>query len=192
MTPFLPISAVDPTIILSLLSEERPVEDFTSLLPCLSSLPVVEIYALLSSLDLVVEERSYYATPLKSKRPRLGQSFLKDKSFLAPPIVDSTIDVLSLQPEIFLPLFDSLYKRVASLQVVSENFRVDSVASRQKLILLQQTFSGELTLLQDRLGCDPGLTDVPLRSSWERISFLHSLIMDSLQLSVDMRYVYID
>ena len=58
---------------------------------------------------------------------------------------------------------------------------MDSVSSRQQLILHQQTFGGELTLLQDRLGCDPGLIDVPLRTFWEGISFLHSLVLESLQ-----------
>ena len=94
------------------------------------------------------------------------------------------MDILSLQPETFLPLFESLCKRVPSLQAASETLRVDSVASRRQLILHQQTFGGELTLLQDRLGCDPGLTDVPLRSSWEGISFLHSLVLESLQPNV--------
>ena len=171
-------------MIVQLLSAARSVEVWTSLLPRFSSLPALEIGVLLSSLDLAVEERSYYATPLKLKRPRLGQSSLKDTSFLAPPIVDLTVDILSLQPETFLPLFDSLCKRVVSLQAASETLRVDSVASRQQLILHQQTFGGELTLLQDRLGCDPGLTDVSLRSSWEGISFLHSLMFESLQPNV--------
>ena len=184
MTPCLPISAVDSSIIVQLLSAARSVEVWTSLLPRLSSLPAIEIGALLSSLDLAVEERSYYTTPLKLKRPRLGQSSLKDTSFLAPPIVEHSVDILSLQPETFLPLFESLCKRVASLQAASETLRVDYIASRQQLILYQQTFRGELTLLQDRLGCDPGLTDVPLRSSWEGISFLHSLVLESLQPNV--------
>ena len=184
MTLFLTVSDVDPTIIIQVFSAERSVEVWTSLLPCLSSLPAMEIGALLSPLDLAVEKMSYYATPLKSKRPRLGQSSRNDTSFLAPPIIDPTVDILSLQPETFLPLFDSLCKRVASLQAASETLRVDSVTSRQQLILHQQTFGGELTLLQDRFGCDPGLTEVPLRSSWKGISFLHSLVMNSLQPNV--------
>ena len=129
-TPCLPISAVDSSIIVHLLSAARSVEVCTSLLPRLSSLPAVEIGALLSSLDLAVEERSDYTTPLQLNRPRLGQSSLKDTSFLAPPIVEHSVDILSLQPETFLPLFESLCKRVASLQAASETLRVDSVASR--------------------------------------------------------------
>ena len=143
---------------------------------------------MLSSLDLTVEERSYYVHLLTSKRPRLGQSSLNDKPFLVPPIVDptvdSTVDILSLQPETSLSLFASLCKRISSLQETSENIRVDSFIPRQQLILRQQTFGGELTLLQDRLGCDPGLTEVPLRSSYWGISFVHSLVKDSLHNNV--------
>ena len=75
-------------------------------------------------------------------------------------------------------------KKKVALMAKTENDRVDYIASRQQLILYQQTFGGELTLLQDRLVCDPGLTDVPLRSSWEGISFLHSLVLESLQPNV--------
>ena len=48
MTPCLPISAVDSSIIVQLLSAARSVEVWTSLLPRLSCLPAVEISALLS------------------------------------------------------------------------------------------------------------------------------------------------
>ena len=37
---------------------------------------------------------------------------------------------------------------------------------------------------QDRLGCDPGLAEVPLRSSWEGILFVHSIVKNSLQNNV--------
>ena len=92
------LSAVDPTLVAPLLSAERLVEVLNSLLPRL----------LLSSLDLAAEERSYYETPLKSKRPRLNQSSLKDTSFLTLSIVDPTVDLLSLQPESFMHSFASL------------------------------------------------------------------------------------
>ena len=129
MLPFLLLSAVYLTIVAPLLSAERSIEVWTSLLPRLSSLPATEGGALLSSLDLAVDERNYYKTPLKIKRPRLGQSSLKDKSSIAPPIVDPTVDVLSLQPETILPLFAALCERVSSLQDSLENLRIDSVVS---------------------------------------------------------------
>ena len=101
MTPCLPISAVDSSIIVQLLSAARSVEVWTSLLPRLSSLPAIEIGALLSSLDLAVEKRSYYTTPLKLKRPRLGQSSLKDTSFLAPPFVEHSVDIYLFSLRLF-------------------------------------------------------------------------------------------
>ena len=63
MFPFLPISTVDPTTVSSLISTEHSVEVWTSLLPPFSTLPAVECATLLSSLDLVVEEKGYYITP---------------------------------------------------------------------------------------------------------------------------------
>ena len=102
------LSVVDPTLVAPLLSAERLVEVLNSLLPRFSSLSTVEGGALLSSLDLAAEERSYYETPLKSKRPRLNQSSLKDTSFLTPSIVDPTVELLSLQPESFMHSFASL------------------------------------------------------------------------------------
>ena len=72
MFPFLPISTVDPPIVSSLISTERSVEVWTSLLPPLSSLPAVKCATLLSSLDLVVEEKGYYITPWFSSVFSLG------------------------------------------------------------------------------------------------------------------------
>ena len=52
--------------------------------------------------------------------------------------------------------------------------------SRNQLILHQQTFCGEFTLLQYHLGCGPGLTEVPLHTSWEEILLVNYLVMEYL------------
>ena len=48
-----------------------------------------------------------------------------------------------------------------SLQEALGRLCVDSVTYRNQLILHRKTFGGELTPLQDHLGCDPGLTEAP-------------------------------
>ena len=67
MSPFLPLSTIYQKIIAPSLSAEWSVEVSTSLIPRLSSLPAVECATLLSSIDLAVEERGNYFTPMKSK-----------------------------------------------------------------------------------------------------------------------------
>ena len=69
-----------------------------------------------------------------------------------------------------------LYDQVSSLQEALGK----RDASRNQLILHQQTFYGEFTLLQYHLGCGPGLTEVPLHTSWEEISLVHYLVMEYL------------
>ena len=39
-------------------------------------------------------------------------------------------------------------------------------------------------LLGAIIGCDPGITDVSLRSAWEEISWVKSLIADALQTAL--------
>ena len=77
MSLYLPISTVDLIVALSLLSVERSVAFWTSLLPRLSSFPAVDCASMTSSLDLDVDDRSYYVIPLKNKRLGLIQSCLK-------------------------------------------------------------------------------------------------------------------
>ena len=129
MFPNLTLSTIDPLIVSPLLSAERPVEVWTSLLSRLYYLPTIECSVLLSSLDIVVEERDNYLTPMKNKRPGLVQSSLKKSSFIAPPIVDPTVDILTFKSISFLPLFVSLCEQVSSFQEVAKTIRVDSVAS---------------------------------------------------------------
>ena len=116
MSPFLPLSTIYQKIIAPSLSAEWSVEVSTSLIPRLSSLSAVECATLLSSIDLVVEERGNYFTPMKSKHPGLIKSILNGTSFVAPHIVDSAADVLNLKYVSFLPLCTSLYRQLSSFQ----------------------------------------------------------------------------
>lgn len=42
----------------------------------------------------------------------------------------------------------------------------------------------EVELLRDNLGFDPGLTNVPLHSTWEGISWVKSSLVDTLQTAL--------
>ena len=153
-----------------LLSIERTVEVWSSLLPRLPSLPSSEAAELVDSVDMVAESKSNFETPSKKQRA-LGQVILNlnDLSFLRDDIAE-TQDLEDL-----IPL---LCSRINELSTVTEQLRQGFTTSSSGIGDDVTKLHLDLSLLRDNLGSDPGLTSFPLRSAWEGILFTKNALTE--------------
>ena len=176
LTPILTIDDIDREMIDTLLATERTISVRTTLLPSLISLTSEECVALVKSVDSVVEAKADYFTP---KKPKKEEAFLQHSSFITTQLVDPTVDFdVLLNAANFPPFFERLCSTVDSLQHATLLLKNNSLALNKQFALRDSTFGGELSMLEDKLGSDPGLTDVHLRTAWEGIHFVHSVLLD--------------
>ena len=142
-----------------LLSIERTVEVWSSLLPRLPSLPSSEAAELVDSVDMVAESKSNFETPSKKQRA-LGQVILNlnDLSFLREDIA------VTQDTDDLIPL---LCSRINELSTLTKQLRQGFTTSSSGIGDDASKIHLDLSLLRNNLGSDPGLTSFPLRSAWE-------------------------
>ena len=142
-----------------LLSIERTVEVWSSLLPRLPSLPSSEAAELVDSVDMVAESKSNFETPSKKQRA-LGQVILNlnDLSFLREDIA------VTQDTDDLIPL---LCSRINELSTLTKQLRQGFTTSSSGIGDDVSKIHLDLSLLRNNLGSDPGLTSFPLRSAWE-------------------------
>ena len=182
LEPTLPVNALPPSKIKSLLLEERAAEAWSSLIPILFSLPASEASSLVVVLDDTVGKINDYLFPSKPKRARLSvvKSFTK-KTFLSSsdPRLSSLIrgvgtttlsSVLLVVIAQFDDASDTLHLVGRTVVAASEGFAVGLFS-----------FEVEVGLLQDKLGVDPGLAEIHLRTAWEGLQWIYSEIIQNSQ-----------
>ena len=142
-----------------LLSIERTVEVWSSLLPRLPSLPSSEAAELVDSVDMAAESKSNFETPSKKQRA-LGQVILNlnDLSFLREDIA------VTQDTDDLIPL---LCSRINELSTLTKQLRQGFTTSSSGIGDDASKIHLDLSLLRNNLGSDPGLTSFPLRSAWE-------------------------
>ena len=91
---------------------------------------------------------------------------LQSLSFSASPLIqaDDEMVIPVSDPGSLLPL---LFSRIDNLYITTEELRKGVVEKNINLAGRVQSLGAEVVLLGDHIGCDPGLTDIPLRYTWE-------------------------
>ena len=178
LTPVLKVFSVPSTILQSLLQLEHTISFWTSLLPRLLFLPAADLNQLMSTLDVAVAAPEDHFTPQKNKSTSSSRA-LESISFFATPLVQAG-DVLTVSPSDPDTFFPLLCSRVDILQLSSEKLRTGLVDCQTTIADIFQSLGIEAKLLRDNLSSDPGLTYIPLRSTWERIAWVKASLADAL------------
>ena len=178
MTPFLPIEDIDHEIIDPLLATDRTSAVWSTLLHSSISLSSDECATLVKSIDLVVEAKADYITP---KKPKKEKAILQYSSIVTSQFVDPTVEFDTLLNSSNLPSF---FQRVCSmvdlLQQATLRLKTNSLPFQKNHEVSNDTFGGELLMLEDKLGSNPNFTDVHLRTALEGINFVYSALLDSI------------
>ena len=74
-----------------------------------------------------------------------------------------------------------LFSRIDNLYITTEELRKGVVEKNINLAGRVQSFGAEVVLLGDHIGCDPSLTDIPLRYTWEGIAWVKASIGNTFQ-----------
>ena len=172
--PYLSITTVNPKDLSSFMKAERLVAIWPSLFPRLPSLTSSEITALVTSVDFSLANGGDYLTPNKNKGVKAAEeSTMQTLSLPPPPLLypDSNSSP-SLQP--LLVCIKICCDQVNIFARASLNCKDSFVVSQNHLHSLQV----DLSLIKDHIGTDPGIMDIPLRSTWEVIMFVNGTITD--------------
>ena len=110
---------------------------------------------------------------------------LQSLSFIASPLVqvDDALVVFASDSDSILLL---LCSRIDNLYVLTEKLRIYIyiVEENHNLTGRVHSLGVEVDLFGDNIGCDPCLTNVPLRSAWKGISWVKSFIADNFQATL--------
>ena len=169
--PSVAVDSITDAMVKFLLALEFPVKFWSSLLPRVLSCNIVEVQELIASLDGSSKRRSEFITPKKKLKVDGG---IANLAFTFP---DDMFKSSDSSQATFESLWPQLRDRIVNLS--------------KAVVLLGSSFSAsakttsgdvsgvmvELGLLQDAVGSEDDLMDVPLRSWWEGIRFVNQALM---------------
>ena len=129
-------------------------------------------YKIVISVDQAVSIKSNFKTPFKSNSSTLDSSSNLDSSFVADEksiLSTNTLRIPVQQIDQFLLL---VCTRVDSLSQQSELIRSTFNTFESSVVDDLDKPSSRISLLNDNIGQNPGITDFLLRNPWKGISFL--------------------
>ena len=162
-----------------LLSQEFSVQSWSSLLPRIASCNQEEIESLVQSLGGSSEHRVDFITPKKKLTP---DSSITNLSFSFPLDVFQYITDDSSFKESWPQLRDRILTLSQAVILLGSSFGASSVSTSEEIRGLMV----EMGLLQDALGSDDDMTDVPFRSCWEGIRYVHQAVVELTTLTLPL------
>ena len=172
LDPSVAVNSITDAMVNFLLSFEFPVKFWSSLLPRALSCNIVEIQELIASLDVSSKRRSKFITPKKKIKMDGG---IANLAFTFPDDMFKSIDSSQATFEsLWFRLRDRLVNLCKAVVLLGSSFRASAKTTSSDV----NDVIVELGLLQDVVGVDDDLTNVPLRSCWEEIHFVNQALTE--------------
>ena len=180
LDPSVAVESITGAMVNFLLALEFPVKFWSSFLPRVLSCSIVEVQELIASLDSSSKKRSEFIIPKKKLKVDVGIANLAFIFFV------NVFKISDSSQATFESMWPQLRDRIVTLSHVVVLLGSSFSASVKTTSCDASSVMVALGLLQDVLGSDDDLTDVPLRSCWQGMCFVNQTLTDLFSVTLPL------